>query len=554
MNGGNAIQKRFRIENGSTGTASDVHIVFSAPVSAPKLTYQPEGCGGVYPNPTLTTTYVAGDTVNITWPEKCVKKAADRKAGEAQSWEGRVPVEFTTGPGNRLRISTNYLGNNPTVTDVKVSVDTCAGGQVLQATRKLPVDPYYGYWDITYNEKCIFIGSFMTAQIVSDPKGPEVPRVIAWVCNDNNCEIGARDLLESYLIRLGLFSDANGVKIRSITWTNQGNAIPTQAPGPPKDQSFTFFNNTKQKASGLKVVFSGQLLKTGIPVGPQGVYVGIGLGQQSVCNSPTTTPTPTPAVSTTNVDNDTVEITWPQKCIATGATSWEGIVPANFAQSGNRVRIYEYTDNPTLRPFRWNNVRVSVSTCDNGAFKKAVRKAPVGQFGENYWDVASYGTKCIRPGVSRIKAVIESKPGGGDARAVIRNDTTGYEAVFGLQNMGPIMPEQVSISVISRTNPLKVRQVTWMNAGNPIAIATPYTPTAKPTVTPTVTPTQTPRTPPPPVGGIFRQPAAGATPLESQPSSSSDAWLLTAVAAIAVAGAITLGGGAWYGRKRKSVR
>jgi hypothetical protein len=56
---------------------------------------------------------------------------------------------------------------------------------------------------------------------------------------------------------------------------------------------------------------------------------------------------------------------------------------------------------------------------------------------------------------------------------------------------------------------------------------------------------------PPSVGGIFRDSGANAAPLEAQPSSSSDAWLLAELIAGTAAAALTIGGGAWYVRRRR---
>jgi hypothetical protein len=50
------------------------------------------------------------------------------------------------------------------------------------------------------------------------------------------------------------------------------------------------------------------------------------------------------------------------------------------------------------------------------------------------------------------------------------------------------------------------------------------------------------------VGGISLDPSATALPLQSQPSSGSDAWLLAEALAGTAAAAVALGGAAWYAR------
>jgi len=55
----------------------------------------------------------------------------------------------------------------------------------------------------------------------------------------------------------------------------------------------------------------------------------------------------------------------------------------------------------------------------------------------------------------------------------------------------------------------------------------------------------------PPVGGISLDPGAEALPLQSQPSSGSDAWLLAEALAGTAATAVALGGAAWYARRRR---
>jgi hypothetical protein len=57
---------------------------------------------------------------------------------------------------------------------------------------------------------------------------------------------------------------------------------------------------------------------------------------------------------------------------------------------------------------------------------------------------------------------------------------------------------------------------------------------------------------PGPIGGVARDPAVGAAPLQSEPSSSSDAWLLTGGVSITMASVVVLGGGAWYVRRRRT--
>jgi hypothetical protein len=53
------------------------------------------------------------------------------------------------------------------------------------------------------------------------------------------------------------------------------------------------------------------------------------------------------------------------------------------------------------------------------------------------------------------------------------------------------------------------------------------------------------------VGGIIVDQDLGALSLQSDSSSSSDAWLLTTGIAIATASAIAFGGGVWYVRRRR---
>jgi hypothetical protein len=55
-----------------------------------------------------------------------------------------------------------------------------------------------------------------------------------------------------------------------------------------------------------------------------------------------------------------------------------------------------------------------------------------------------------------------------------------------------------------------------------------------------------------PVGGLSRDPAVGAAPLQSDPASGSAAWLLTGGLVIAAASVVVLGGGAWYVRRRRT--
>ncbi len=86
----------------------------------------------------------------------------------------------------------------------------------------------------------------------------------------------------------------------------------------------------------------------------------------------------------------------------------------------------------------------------------------------------------------------------------------------------------------------------------PTATPTP-TPTPTPTATPTPTPTGTPTstaTPPPPVGGISVGPELGALPLETADSSGNYTGVLAGVSAAITAGAVALGGVAWFARRR----
>ena len=54
----------------------------------------------------------------------------------------------------------------------------------------------------------------------------------------------------------------------------------------------------------------------------------------------------------------------------------------------------------------------------------------------------------------------------------------------------------------------------------------------------------------PPVGGIGLEPELGTLPLETAGSSGSGTGVLAGMAAAATAGAIALGGAAWYARRR----
>jgi alpha-tubulin suppressor-like RCC1 family protein len=73
---------------------------------------------------------------------------------------------------------------------------------------------------------------------------------------------------------------------------------------------------------------------------------------------------------------------------------------------------------------------------------------------------------------------------------------------------------------------------------------TPVDVTTGPPLKPTPTPS------PVGVGGLVELPNVSAAPLQSEPSSRSDALLLTGGLAIAMAGAMVLGDGAWYVRRR----
>jgi len=73
---------------------------------------------------------------------------------------------------------------------------------------------------------------------------------------------------------------------------------------------------------------------------------------------------------------------------------------------------------------------------------------------------------------------------------------------------------------------------------------TPVDVTTGPPLKPTPTPS------PMGVGGLAELPSVSAAPLQSESPSRSDAWLLTGGLAIATAGVMVLGGGAWYVRRR----
>ena len=68
--------------------------------------------------------------------------------------------------------------------------------------------------------------------------------------------------------------------------------------------------------------------------------------------------------------------------------------------------------------------------------------------------------------------------------------------------------------------------------------------------TPTATPTLVPPEEVTPIGGIGLEPELGGLPLETAGSSGSGTGVLAGMAAAATAGAIALGGAAWYARRR----
>jgi hypothetical protein len=94
--------------------------------------------------------------------------------------------------------------------------------------------------------------------------------------------------------------------------------------------------------------------------------------------------------------------------------------------------------------------------------------------------------------------------------------------------------------------------VDFLLVGNPTAVIEPN----KETLDASVTYTQnslsyTGMAAPSSVGGVSLDPGAGALPLQSQPSSGSDAWLLTEAIAGTAATALALGVAAWYVRRRQ---
>ena len=68
-----------------------------------------------------------------------------------------------------------------------------------------------------------------------------------------------------------------------------------------------------------------------------------------------------------------------------------------------------------------------------------------------------------------------------------------------------------------------------------------------PTLPPTPTPTPTEG---PPLGGIGAYPDSAELPLEAPDSSGSNYGVLAGIFAAVTAGAIALGGAAWYARRR----
>ena len=68
---------------------------------------------------------------------------------------------------------------------------------------------------------------------------------------------------------------------------------------------------------------------------------------------------------------------------------------------------------------------------------------------------------------------------------------------------------------------------------------------------PKPTPTTTP-TPDPSVGGIAELPEVAGAPLETGGSSGGNAGVLAGVAGAVAAGAVAMGGAAWYARRRRS--
>ena len=87
------------------------------------------------------------------------------------------------------------------------------------------------------------------------------------------------------------------------------------------------------------------------------------------------------------------------------------------------------------------------------------------------------------------------------------------------------------------------------NAGSSASLAATVSCSAA-TATPAPTPTSTPTPTPGPVGGIAELPAVAGTPLEAGGSSGPSANVVAGVAAAVAAGALALGGAAWYARRR----
>lgn len=230
-------QQVFQFFNNTTGTASDLRVVFSGAVLSAKLLRQP----GVCPLPTITLAtisiakptptppnVVANNTVNVVWPAKCVQKGQEVRLGVTSVKKPLKVVSVTwTNQGTAIPTQTP----TPTATPDPLAAPKQQDFMFFNNT----TGPAANGLEVTFNATAVLL----FAKIINQPPACGVATFSLPSPNVLRTVWPAKCIPKGQRVTIGVRANKNPLKVVSVRWTNDpggGNptvVLPTQTPQPP---------------------------------------------------------------------------------------------------------------------------------------------------------------------------------------------------------------------------------------------------------------------------------------------------------------------------------